>query len=101
MNDVLYHGLHEAVQDDRSYCDRRMVEICIKSTRTSVLMIVAKLVLAVVAVSSHALHIKTPSFIDHANWMRDLMPVIGNASLFDLSLPGTHDTFTYDLSTTV
>merc|ERR1711977_300224 len=31
--------------------------------------------------------------------MHHLMPVIGNATIFDLSLPGTHDTLTYDLST--
>jgi hypothetical protein len=41
------------------------------------------------------------SSIDHANWMRDLMPIIGNATLLDLSLPGSHDTLTYDTSVTV
>ncbi len=39
--------------------------------------------------------------VDHANWMRDLMPVIGNATLLDLTLPGTHDTMTYDLAPVV
>ena len=29
------------------------------------------------------------------------MPIIGNQTLMDLALPGTHDTLTYDLSTTV
>ena len=37
----------------------------------------------------------------HANWMGDLMPAIGNLSLLDLSLPGTHDSMTFDLSTRV
>lgn len=36
-----------------------------------------------------------------SSWMGDLMPIIGNQSLMDLSLPGTHDTLTYDLSNTV
>ena len=31
------------------------------------------------------------------NWMGHLMPAIENASILDLSLPGTHDTMTYDL----
>merc|ERR1712093_513854 len=35
------------------------------------------------------------------NWIGHLMPAIGDATLLDLSLPGTHDTLTYDLSTTV
>eukprot|EP01006_Ploeotia_vitrea_P058068 TRINITY_DN68733_c0_g1_i1.p1 TRINITY_DN68733_c0_g1~~TRINITY_DN68733_c0_g1_i1.p1 ORF type:complete len:479 (+),score=21.77 TRINITY_DN68733_c0_g1_i1:25-1461(+) len=33
-----------------------------------------------------------------ANWMGHLLPVIGNQTLLDLSLPGTHDSMTYDLS---
>jgi hypothetical protein len=33
--------------------------------------------------------------------MANLMPVISDLTLLDLSLPGTHDTLTYDLSTTV
>ena len=37
----------------------------------------------------------------HANWMGDLMPAIGNLTLLDLSLPGTHDSMTFDLSTRV
>jgi hypothetical protein len=39
--------------------------------------------------------------VDLSNWMRDMMPVIGNATLLDLSLPGAHDMLTFDLSTTV
>ena len=35
------------------------------------------------------------------SWMGDLQPLLGNLTLFDLALPGTHDTLTYDLSTTV
>jgi hypothetical protein len=31
--------------------------------------------------------------LDH--WMGDLMPAIGNATLLDLSLPGTHDSLTF------
>ena len=33
-----------------------------------------------------------------AFWMETTFPVIGNMSLLDLSLPGTHDSLTYDLS---
>jgi hypothetical protein len=29
--------------------------------------------------------------------MRDMMPLISNATLLDLSLPGTHDSMTWDL----
>ena len=36
-----------------------------------------------------------------ANWMGQTMGVLGESALLDLSLPGTHDTLTYDLSTTV
>jgi len=36
-----------------------------------------------------------------SNWMTELYPVIKDLTLLDLSLPGTHDTLTYDLSTTV
>jgi hypothetical protein len=36
-----------------------------------------------------------------ANWMGRLSPVLSNLSLLNLSLPGTHDTMTYDLSTTI
>lgn len=35
-----------------------------------------------------------------ANWMQELGPLLANQTLLDLSLPGTHDTMTYDLSTT-
>ena len=36
-----------------------------------------------------------------ANWMERLLPVLGNQSLLNLTLPGTHDTLTVDMSTTV
>jgi len=40
-------------------------------------------------------------FPRHSDWMKDLLPVIGDQSIMDLSLPGTHDSLSYDLSTTV
>lgn len=40
-----------------------------------------------------------PSFLP--NWMGNMNVAIGNLTLLDISLPGTHDTLTYDLSTTV
>lgn len=36
-----------------------------------------------------------------ATWMGDFLPLLGNSTLLDLSLPGTHDTLTFDLSDTV
>ncbi|KAH8065520.1 phosphoric diester hydrolase [Aureococcus anophagefferens] len=36
-----------------------------------------------------------------ANWMGGNAAVLGGSTLLDLSLPGTHDALTYDLSTTV
>ena len=39
--------------------------------------------------------------IRHTDWMGDLMPVIGNHTLFDLTLPGTHDSLAHDLCPTV
>jgi len=36
-----------------------------------------------------------------SDWMGQTMGVLGDSALLDLSLPGTHDTLTYDLSTTV
>ena len=33
------------------------------------------------------------------NWMGTLAPLIGNDTLLDISVPGTHDTLTSDLST--
>ena len=36
-----------------------------------------------------------------ATWMGDNAAVLGGSTLLDLSLPGTHDALTYDLSTTV
>ena len=35
------------------------------------------------------------------NWIGTLLPAIGNLSLLDLALPGTHDSMSYDLSTTI
>ena len=40
-----------------------------------------------------------PDFL--ANWMHHVMPVIQNSTILDLSLPGTHDSMTWDLSETV
>jgi hypothetical protein len=37
-----------------------------------------------------------PIFLE--NWMGSLLPVIGNKTVLDISLPGTHDSMTYDLS---
>ena len=34
-----------------------------------------------------------------ADWMGNMGPLIANQTLLDLSLPGSHDTMTYDLST--
>jgi hypothetical protein len=42
-----------------------------------------------------------PAPIRLQSWFGDLLPIIGNLTLLDISLPGTHDTLTYDLSTTV
>lgn len=39
--------------------------------------------------------------LDLPNWMGQLEPVIGHATLLDLSLPGAHDAMTYDLSDTM
>jgi len=36
-----------------------------------------------------------------ATWMSRLVPLLGNSTLLDLTLPGAHDAMTYDLSTTV
>jgi len=41
------------------------------------------------------------SGLDLSNWMGQLSHVLGNATLLDLSLPGTHDSMTYDLSDTL
>ena len=35
------------------------------------------------------------------DWMKTTLPVIQNLTILDLSLPGTHDSLTYDLSLTV
>jgi len=75
--------------------------------RTSVLLLLISV--------CHALPTTTDDFL--GNWMQHLLPAIGNASILvtctmmppshsslphlqDLSMPGTHDTLTYDLSTT-
>jgi hypothetical protein len=34
-----------------------------------------------------------------ANWMGAIAPALTNSTLLDMSLPGTHDTMTYDLTT--
>ena len=33
-----------------------------------------------------------------SSWMGSLDPILGNATILDMRLPGTHDTLTYDLS---
>ena len=40
-----------------------------------------------------------PSFLP--DWMSTLTPIIENLTLLDLTLPGTHDSLTYDLSLTI
>lgn len=45
--------------------------------------------------------VAVPTVIDHANWMRDMLPIIENATILDLSLPGAHDAMTWDMSTDV
>lgn len=57
------------------------------------------LLLAVVALL--ALQAGDALALDTANWMRDMWPVISPLSVLDLSLPGTHDTLTADLSDTI
>jgi len=42
-----------------------------------------------------------PVQLDLANWMGQLGPILGDATLLDLTLPGTHDSMTYDLSDTL
>eukprot|EP00051_Salpingoeca_urceolata_P020692 m.313741 g.313741 ORF g.313741 m.313741 type:complete len:150 (+) comp19664_c0_seq23:4575-5024(+) len=37
----------------------------------------------------------------HSTWMAYLNPLLSDKTILDLSLPGTHDTLTFDLSTTV
>ena len=37
--------------------------------------------------------------LDLSNWMGQLSPILGDASILDLSVPGTHDSVTFDLST--
>eukprot|EP00929_Paragymnodinium_shiwhaense_P001067 TRINITY_DN101295_c0_g1_i1.p1 TRINITY_DN101295_c0_g1~~TRINITY_DN101295_c0_g1_i1.p1 ORF type:complete len:465 (+),score=47.19 TRINITY_DN101295_c0_g1_i1:111-1505(+) len=39
--------------------------------------------------------------LDLSNWMGQLEPVVEDATLLDLSMPGSHDTMTYDLSDAV
>jgi hypothetical protein len=45
---------------------------------------------------SSALPVVDPVFLE--NWMGSLLPVISNRSVLDISLPGTHDSMTSDLS---
>jgi hypothetical protein len=42
-----------------------------------------------------------PRAVPGEAWMTRLAPVVGNLTLLDLALPGTHDTLTQDLSATV
>ena len=42
-----------------------------------------------------------PYDVPHDAWMAHLEPLLGGLTLLDISLPGTHDTLTYDLSNTV
>lgn len=56
------------------------------------------------AASSHPLppprsHTFDPTFMSH--WMGTLAPALGNLTLLDMSLPGTHDSMTWDLSDTI
>lgn len=39
--------------------------------------------------------------LDLSNWMGQLAPVLGSATVLDLSVPGAHDTMTFDLSTSL
>uniref|UniRef100_A0A7S1FDN4 Phosphatidylinositol-specific phospholipase C X domain-containing protein n=1 Tax=Noctiluca scintillans TaxID=2966 RepID=A0A7S1FDN4_NOCSC len=39
--------------------------------------------------------------LDLSNWMGQLEPIMGNQTLLDLSLPGAHDTLSFDLSNTL
>ncbi len=39
--------------------------------------------------------------LDTSNWMRDLMPVIGQHSFMELTLPGTHDSLSFGQSNVV
>ena len=41
-------------------------------------------------------HIRAGNFL--SNWMADMMPAIGHLTLWELCLPGSHNTLTYDLS---
>lgn len=34
-----------------------------------------------------------------ANWMGAIAPALANSTLLDMTLPGTHDTMSYDLTT--
>ena len=59
------------------------------------------IILALSLMTTHMVAAQQHSDPFYANWMGELAPVIGNLTLLDLSLPGTHDTMTFDLSTTV
>jgi hypothetical protein len=49
--------------------------------------------LAAVLVAACALPCAATS-VDTANWMGMLKPILGNATLLDLSMPGAHDAMT-------
>lgn len=47
--------------------------------------------------------LRIPSTIELylSNWMKELLPIIEHLTIMDISVPGTHDTLTYNLSMTV
>lgn len=47
------------------------------------------------------LRIPTKTELYLSNWIGELLPIVGHLTVMDISLPGTHNTFTYDLSLTV
>jgi hypothetical protein len=63
----------------------------VKNKMTSSRSLIVFLSVACVIVSTEG-----GSFL--STWQENLLPVIGDRCLLDLSLPGTHDTLTYDLS---
>ncbi len=36
-----------------------------------------------------------------SDWFMYMLPVLGNQTMLDVALPGTHDSMTFDLSNTV
>lgn len=65
----------------------------------SYVIVTVAIVLCLCSSTSTATEIVSDPF--YASWMGHLGPLLHNFTLLDLSLPGTHDTFTYDLSTSV